>query len=255
MPNYFSSEAVAHRYARGRPAFHRHVMARLHSLFAPLLPFQRALDVGCGTGGSTSSLEGLAAMIVGVDPSLPMLRQAETHRPIAYVAGRGEDLPFDSGVFDILTVSSAFHWFDRTLFLGEAGRVLRPAGTLVVYDNYFSGEAEEADELATWVFEVCRTKYPAPPRGPVDFEPGATENGFRCLQRGVYDNPVTFTREGLVEYLLTQSNVIAAVSEGGQSLSSVTEWLRQELRPFFTSGALTIRFGGPIWILRSERTD
>ncbi|HUP02198.1 MAG TPA: class I SAM-dependent methyltransferase [Gemmatimonadota bacterium] len=250
--NYFSSESVAKRYARGRPAFHRHVIDRLRLLLAPSLPFERALDVGCGTGGSTTVLEGLASKIIGVDPSLPMLLCGVTRGQFACVTGRGENLPFADETFDLLTVSSAFHWFDRKVFLAEAGRVLRPAGILVVYDNYFSGNALETDDLVRWVFDVYRPKYPAPPRAPVDFEPGATEDRFRCLHREEYENTVAFKRKELIEYLLTQTNVIAAVEEGGQPLESVSEWLRRELQPFFTRGSITIRFGGPIWILIRE---
>lgn len=138
----------------------------------------------------------------------------------------------------------------RKPFLTEAGRVLRPAGTLVVYDNYFSGNALETDDFGRWIFEVYLSKYPSPPRASIDFVSGETEDGFRCLHSEEYDNSVAFTREELIDYLLTQSNVIAA--EGGQSLESVSEWLRKELQPFFMMGSITIRFGGPIWILIRE---
>jgi SAM-dependent methyltransferase len=222
-------------------------------LLASSLPFERALDVGCGPGGSTQALEALASWTVGIDPSLPMLRHAESRHQTSYAAARGENLPFHTGTFDLLTVSSAFHWFNRKAFLSEAGRVLRPAGILVVYDNYFSGSALETDELGRWVYAVYRSKYPAPARGSIDFGPGTIKDGFRVLRGDEYENEVEFTLEELVSYLLTQTNVIAAVEEGDQSVEDVKEWLRRELQSYFASGPLTVRFGGPIWILAAEK--
>ena len=143
MRNHFSTDAIATRYALGRPAFHRHVIDRVAAILGGGLPFGRALDVACGTGGSTVALEGLASRIFAADPSLAMLRQCVRRPRVAYVASYAEKLPFRDGVFDLLTIASAFHWLDRTLFLGEARRVLGSARWLVVYDNYFSGEAVE----------------------------------------------------------------------------------------------------------------
>ncbi len=154
-----------------------------------------------------------------------------------------------------MTVSSAFHWFDRTCFLAEARRVLRKNGKLVVYDNYFSGQAVETDALSTWIFESYLSTYPAPPRAAVEFARDSREDGFRCIHREDYENAISFTQEGLIEYLSTQSNVIAATVEGGFALADVKGRLRRETKPFFTQRTLTVRFGGPIWILESAAEE
>jgi ubiquinone/menaquinone biosynthesis C-methylase UbiE len=251
LRNYFSTEAVAERYARARPAYHHHVIERLEEVLVDSLPFGQALDVGCGTGGSTIAIERLATTVVGIDPSLPMLRRADIGAVCAFVVGQAEKLPFQHSTFDLVTASSAFHWFDRASFLDETRRVLRKSGKLVVYDNYFSGNAIETDELSKWVFESYRSVYPPPPRAAVSFALDSIEGGFRCIHREDYENAVSFTQESLVDYLSTQTNVIAAVEEGGLSVDDVKERLQSDLQPFFTQQALTIRFGGPIWILES----
>lgn len=180
-----------------------------------------------------------------------MLRHVDSSRGVFLAAGEGERLPIQSGMFDLLTVSSAFHWLDRARFLAEAKRVLRHPGALVVYDHYFSGEAREDDDLVRWVYEVYRERYPAPPRGPVDFAGDEAESGFDRVHREEYMQEIRFTQEELIDYLLTQTNILAAVQDDWESLSEVTDWLRSELRPHFEGGRLTIRFCGPIWILRS----
>lgn len=248
--NYFSTEIVAEQYARRRPPFHRHVIAKLRKHLQRSLPFDRALDIGCGPGRSTQALEELASWSVGIDSSLPMLRHAECRGPTYYICGQGESLPVKDNTFDLLTASSAFHWFDRKLFLSEADRVLRPSGVLAVYDNYFSGNAVETDELRHWVFEVYRSRYPAPARGSIEFGPDTVNERFRVVLHDEYENPVRFSQDELVGYLLTQSNMIAALEDGRESPDEAARWLGRELGGFFTNGALTILFGGPIWILK-----
>lgn len=251
VTNHFDSEIVAARYARARPAFHEHVMRRLEPLLTPFAPLGHALDVGCGTGDSTTVLARFAEHVVGVDPSLPMLQHVQFRDGTSYIAGRGEELPFRDGAFDLLTTSLAFHWLDRARFLGEAVRILRPVGLLIVYDNYFSGRTVESDDLIRWIQDVYRIKYPAPPRAPLAFELGQTAEGFRCLHHDEYSNQVVFTHEELTEYLLTQTNVIAAAS-GDTSIEVVERWLKMETRHFFKHAALTIQFGGPIYVLKRE---
>ena len=251
MRNYFDSDPVAERYAKARPAFHRHLIAPMRALLGTWLPVERALDVACGTGHSTLFLEGLASSVVGVDPSLSMLRRAPASSRTLYLAGSAESLPFRDCCFSLLTVSSAFHWFDHDRFLREAKRVLRFDGTLIVYDNYFSGSAIETDALAKWVFETYRSKYPAPPRPAVDFDPSRAANGFLCTHREEYENIVPFSLEALTEYLLTQTNTIAALGRG-TPVRELRQWLLDELQPYFENGPLRVRFRGPIWILRRE---
>ncbi len=171
---------------------------------------------------------------------------------MSYEAGRAEELPFRAGSFDLLTVSLTFHWLDRERFLSEALRVLNPCGLVVVYDNFFAGRTEEGEGTGQWMREVYWTRYPYPPRFPMDFAPGElVQPGFRCEARDEYRNLVDLTRERLVDYLVTQSNVIAAVEEGEEDIDEVRGWLLRELAAFF-EGRESRRFifDGPVWILR-----
>ena len=61
---------------------------------------------------------------------------------------------------------------------------------------------------------------------------------------------MSFTRDELVRYLTTQSNVIAAVDEERESLGDVEGCLTEALAPLFPAPRGTFRFGGPIWYLR-----
>lgn len=256
MRNHFGSESVAARYALGRPEFHAIVIDRLRRRLEPSR-LTTALDAGCGTGASTRPLTRLARRAVGLDPSLAMLAHAAPSPQSDYVAGGAEELPFRTGSFDLLTVSSAFHWLDRDRFLVEALRVLRREGLLVVYDNFLTGEMDDgADkgDIAQWMRSVYWKRYPYPPRAPVEFELGErVAPGFQCETHDEYRNRMEFTKGELIDYLVTQTNVIGAVEEGVEDIEEVRRWLSRELALFFHDRrARSFVFDGPIWVLRPE---
>ena len=250
--NFFSPKSVAERYARGRPYFHPFVIARVGESLAAAEPVRRALDVGCGTGLSAVALAGLAENVYGVDASPEMLALAPRAPRVRYVVAAAERLPFGDGVFDLLTLSQVFHWLDRGGFLAEARRVLGRRGWLVVYDNYFSGRAEGEEDFQRWHRESYLGKYPSPPREWAGFNARDSEgHGFRLLGEERYPNTINFTREALVDFLLTQSNVIAAVEGGREELGEARRWLSDGVAPFFRAGGeKSFAFDAPVWRLR-----
>ena len=55
----------------------------------------------------------------------------------------------------------------------------------------------------------------------------------------------------LVEYLLTQTNVIAAIERGESTHDQTRAYLAAEISPYFPSpGSQAFDFGGPITYLR-----
>jgi ubiquinone/menaquinone biosynthesis C-methylase UbiE len=127
------------------------------------------LDVGCGTGNQLVADRAAlsSALLVGVDKSLGMLRQASPKAPgIAWVKADGSALPFEVDSFDFVTCQFAFHHLrDKAGMLREAFRVLRPEGRLVLrnmcpqecadwlYYKYFP-EARALDLEDFWPLET-----------------------------------------------------------------------------------------------------
>jgi SAM-dependent methyltransferase len=215
---------------------------------------ERAIDVGCGTGLSTTALKEIAKKIVGVDASAEMIALAESDGRIDYRVADALSLPFGENEFDLMTLSSAFHWLEREKFLKEAARVLRPQGWLIVYDNYFSGRMEENAAFQTWYRESYLSKYPPPSRAKSNFnEEDSGNEGFYLAGDEEYKNRISFSIDGLIDYLTTQSNVIAAVEVDGEDINEITLWMRETLKPVF--GELkeaTFLFYGPIGYLNKE---
>ena len=88
------------------------------------------LDVGCGASLYRRSTEG---RYVGIDISMAPYGE-NCPRDLDVVAS-GVDVPFRSGVFDLIFSVSAFFQFpDPARALGEYHRVLKPGGRLILFD-------------------------------------------------------------------------------------------------------------------------
>ena len=132
----------ADTYEQGRLArWHQSVATRAADVALSIAPVPlRVLDIGCGTGKVLRELsERLpnAYELVGVDPSLPMLRLAreQSDGRSWFVRGSAERLPLPDDHFDLVVSSLSFHhWSDQRRGLVEARRVLSADGFFVLVD-------------------------------------------------------------------------------------------------------------------------
>lgn len=248
--SHFDSAAVAAGYSADRPYFHPEVMSRVWEVtgFCGRLP--RALDVGCGAGLSSIALVELADRVVGVDCSRSMIRSAIRHPQVTYCTCRAEEIPFRTG-FDLITLAGSVNWIDRSRFLTEARRLLPVSGYVVVYDNTIRGKMDGDEGFSRWYTEGYLRRYPKPPRDESPITAAeATTYGFAFVHAQDYSNSVEFTLERFVAYLITQSNVTAALAAGDGGGQRARAWLTASLRWFFAGGARRLEFGGYIWYLR-----
>ncbi|WP_395740707.1 ubiquinone/menaquinone biosynthesis methyltransferase [Prosthecobacter sp.] len=98
---------------------------------------QRVLDLATGSGDLAQAIQNACpqARVLGGDFSVPMMREAQARKLSALVAADGLALPFQDGVFDVITV--AFGLRNMASWPGalqEMSRVLRPGGRLFVLD-------------------------------------------------------------------------------------------------------------------------
>ena len=116
----------------------RHIHKILvRTISGTLHPGVRLLDVGCGTGRLLAELEERFGVTgLGVDPSAEMVRVARTACPNMDIrVGTCAELPWESQSVDVVIASLAYHHFDdRTGFVTEATRVLRPSGWIYVLE-------------------------------------------------------------------------------------------------------------------------
>lgn len=105
-------------------------------------PTDRVIELGCGPGVAIAALATLASrgLIVGVDHSQVMIRQARRRNRPAVRAGRVrlvhtpvENLSISDGPFDAaLAVNTVGMWPDPAARLRELARLLRPGGRIAL---------------------------------------------------------------------------------------------------------------------------
>jgi len=95
------------------------------------------VDVGCGTGLSTTIWKDVAKKTIGIEPNDEMRNIAQNNvnsDHIVFKKGFSNELNLTSNYADVITVSQAFHWFDIDSTLLEFQRVLKKDGILAIYD-------------------------------------------------------------------------------------------------------------------------
>jgi len=128
----------------------------------------RVLDIATGGGHTALAFSRFTSSVVALDLTLPMLRAARDFtaaqaagpeaRPIRFVAGDVETLPFRSGTFGTVTCRIAAHHFPALLSaLREVARVLRAGGSFLVQDIL----GHDDEEAAAFITEVERRRDPS----------------------------------------------------------------------------------------------
>ena len=105
----------------------------------------RVLDVGCGTGPQARTIAAIPAVaeVVGVDQLEAFLERgrelAADLANVSFEQADARDLPFDDGSFDVVLLHTLLtHVPGPEGVLAEACRVLKPGGTVAIYDGDFT---------------------------------------------------------------------------------------------------------------------
>lgn len=105
-------------------------------------PNWRILDLATGTGdlGFECGKRAGDIQVIGVDPSMPMLREGAKKNlsranPVAFLCGDGECLPFGEGIFDGVTIGFGIrNVVELETALSEMCRVLKVGGRVAVLE-------------------------------------------------------------------------------------------------------------------------
>ncbi|HEY7062576.1 MAG TPA: methyltransferase domain-containing protein [Chloroflexota bacterium] len=128
-------------------AAHPQQRAMLESYLAevPFPPAARVLEIGCGSGAISRALARWPGVdtVIGVDPSPYFVAKArELSAGVASITFEPQDgraLRFPDGTFDVVVVHTVLcHIPEPERVLAEAHRVLRPGGSLAIFDGDYA---------------------------------------------------------------------------------------------------------------------
>ncbi|MFG2851713.1 class I SAM-dependent methyltransferase [Streptomyces mirabilis] len=131
-----SFNTAAAQYAANRPSYPPALFTTIEDLAARPLKGAKVVDVGAGTGISTTLLHARGADVIAVEPGEGMAAEfRRAHPDIPLVRGTGDTLPLATASADFLTYAQSWHWTNPAHSLPEAFRVLRPGGALALWWN------------------------------------------------------------------------------------------------------------------------
>ena len=124
------------------------------------------VDIGAGTGLSTMIWAGVARRVTAVEPGADMRavlaskvdRARAGPTRFAVCSGTAEATGLASESADIVTASTAMHWFDHSRALPEIARVLRPGGVLAAYSPDWPPRIDPELDAAFAVFDDLITR-------------------------------------------------------------------------------------------------
>ena len=133
-----------------------------HLGLAALLPGERVLDLGSGSGMDVFAAAiqvGPRGSVTGVDITPEQLAKAERLRRaenVSFRRARIEELPFESGSFDVVISNGVVNLSaDKRRVFAEAARVLRPGGRLALADIVTERQIAAATACQADLWAAC----------------------------------------------------------------------------------------------------
>ena len=132
----------------------------------PVSPDAEVLDVATGTGEFARALSPNVRSVVGLDATDAMMargekfiQQAEIEN-VSFKKGVAQDIPFEDGVFDVVSSRYAFHHFaDPKPVIAEMVRVCKPGGHIIIVDIIIPDQTTAAENnYYEWLCDQSHTR-------------------------------------------------------------------------------------------------
>jgi len=154
MKDNFSAQS--NEYARFRPGYPPELLEEICQLCSA---FDCAWDCATGNGQIAAALSEHFRQVEATDISENQLKNAIQKPNIRYQVAAAEAAVFPPGIFDLVIVGQAAHWFDLEKFYPEVRRVLKPGGILALIGYNLLEIDVETDAVVQHLYSDVLGKY------------------------------------------------------------------------------------------------
>lgn len=202
MKDNFSTDSD--RYAKYRPTYPADLFEFLN---LKIQDKHNAWDCGTGNGQIAYELAKTFDNVFATDISQPQIDNAFQADNISYSLQAAEKTTFEDGLFDLIVVAQAIHWFDFEKFYSEVKRTAKNNAFLFVI-GYGKLEIDEQIDkvIADFYFNVIGA-YWDKERKYIDANYSTIPFPFDEIQTPPFVNTQHWTLEHLIGYLNTWSAV------------------------------------------------
>jgi SAM-dependent methyltransferase len=142
VKDFFSEQSAD--YAAARPHYPDELFIYISGLCSG---HQIAWDCGTGNGQTAAALARYFKEVYATDISEKQLAQASRIPNVTYKIESAEDCSLQDASTDLVTVSTAVHWFNLDLFYMQVDRILKSGGILAVWSYAGCRVSESIDVL------------------------------------------------------------------------------------------------------------
>jgi len=210
MKDNFSTQSD--KYAKYRPTYPSNLFEFLNS---KIQDKHNAWDCGTGNGQVAYELAKTFDNVFATDISQSQIDNALQAANISYSLQPAEKTNFDNGLFDLIVVAQAIHWFDFDKFYTEVKRTAKDNALLSVVGYGKFEISEQIDNVIADFYNNVICKYWDKERKYIDDNYKTIPFPFDEIQTPNFVNTQYWTLEHLIGYLNTWSAVKHFIKQNG----------------------------------------
>lgn len=245
-------KGFADTYESVRPGFPSFAVKMLLQYlgYAPV----RTVDLGSGTGLSTTAWREYAQEIIGIEPSDDMIAVAKTKETenIRFIKRYAHDTGLENASADIVVCSQSFHWMEPQKTLSEVNRILKPGGVFAAVDCDWPPvslwQAEKAYEALAGKVKKLESELDDVKSSFVRHEKNRhltnIKNSayFNYAREILFSNAEPCTAERFVHILLSQGGVQSILAKYPELIAKDVEIFKTQIFNIFGAGVFEIDF-------------
>jgi tocopherol O-methyltransferase len=191
------------------------------------------VDVGCGIGGSSlylaqkfdANVTGITLSPVQANRATDRAKNAGLQEQVQFQVANALEMPFPDNQFDlVLSLESGEHMPDKTQFLAECYRVLRPGGKLILAtwchrstDSVAGALTKDEKRHLAEIYRVyCLPHVISLP----DYEAIAVKCGFKDLRADDWSNSVAPFWDVVIDSAIKPEAIIGLFQSGWRTIEA-----------------------------------